>query len=100
MKFSKIHFRALSLGLVVESEFTTWVNVVALVARRSDYTPIMTTVYGQPASANVFKHEKITEVVTCCLRSYEISSLSLTNSALSCGSNQNKFKFSKTDDPY
>lgn len=100
MKFSKIDLHALSLGLIVESEFTVWVNVFALVATRSDYTPILTTVYGQPAKANALRHVKIAEVVTDCQRSYEISSLSVTDYAVLCGSYQSKIKFSKMDDTH
>lgn len=100
MKFLKIELHALSLGLIVESEFTTWVNVFALVATRSDYTPMLTTVYGQPAKANALRHEKIAEVGTDCQCSYKISSLSVTNSAMSVASNQIKIKFPTMDDTH
>ena len=100
MKFSKIYLYALSLGLVVESEFTIWVNVLALVATRSDYTPIFTTVYGQPANANAFANEKIAEVFTDYQCSYEISYLSLTNPPTSRGIYQINSKLFKTDDSH
>lgn len=75
MRFSKINSNVFSLGLIVDSEFAAWSNVIAFVVAQSDYVPISSTVYGQPLKAKDFRYEKILEVRAAGKCSYKIGCL-------------------------
>ena len=92
MKFLKITVHAVSLGLIVESEFVIWVNVVALVVVRSDFKPILTAVYGQQAKLNALEYVKIAEVPTEGARTYKSTFLSAANYAMASALVQRELK--------
>lgn len=92
MKFLKRTVHAVSLGLIVESEFVIWVNVVALVVVRSDYKPILTAVYGQQAKLNALEYVKIAEVRTEGTRTYKSTFLSAANYAMASALVQRELK--------
>lgn len=81
MKFLKINVHSIPLGLIVESELMIWVNVVALIVARSDYKPILTTVYGQQAKPDAFEYVKIAEVATGGACTYKLRFLSAASHA-------------------
>lgn len=81
MKFLKINVHAIPLGLIVESELIIWVNVVALIVARSDYKPILTTVYGQQTKLDASEYVKIAEVATGGACTYKLKFLSAANHA-------------------
>lgn len=98
MKFSKVNLHAISLGLTVESEFTIWMNVVALSLASSDHSPILTSVYGQRAKGSLPGYVKIAEVGTGVTCVYKWSFLSSPNCKTSGASFQRELRSRRSDD--
>lgn len=76
MRLSRVNVNIFSMGLIVESEFSAWINVIAFVVMRSDYTPILSSVYGHSVKTKASTYEKIVEVPAVCKFSCNSSYLS------------------------